>query len=135
MITNVTYCLLPADLDLTPILAGLFQFDGVVLHDGEVDHPVTSATEAARLFAVVMRPGDGVRFHSCTVSATEGGWLYKIDGDRAVVGVSGDAKIAAEAFRAALLGMVPQGVICYWGEQPPPESVSDFVAASKHPYI
>lgn len=115
---------------MAPLLSTLFEFDGVVFHNDESDLAIASASEAEHVFATLMRPGQGVRFSTSQVPRTEGGWLYKIEDDRAVAGISGDVHGPDSYFQSALHALVPGGLICTWGDLPPPMSASEF--ASSH---
>jgi hypothetical protein len=133
MQTVDTYCLLPEGADLGATLIRLFLFDGVVFHDGHVDHDVRSGPEAAKTFERLMRNGDHIRFHTSIVPDTEGGWLYRLDDASGVIGISGNAHVSAATFRRALLDAVPGGRCCTWGDQPPPMTRAEFLHAVQSP--
>jgi hypothetical protein len=130
METVDSYCLLPEDADLAAALERLFRLTGEVYHDGEVDHRLASARDAAAAFARLMRDGDAVRLMEARVEGTQGGWLYRLADGAAVIGLSGDAAIPGEVFRRKLRQAIPGGQCCTIGDQPPPMTRSEFQRAS-----
>jgi len=130
METVDTYCLLPEGADLTAVLDRLFRFTHEVYHDGEAEHRIASARDAAAAFSRLMRNGDAVRLMEARIEGTQGGWLYRLSDGAAVIGLSGDAAIPGEVFRRKLRQAVPGGECCTIGDQPPPMTRGEFRRAS-----
>jgi hypothetical protein len=127
METYDTYCLVPESADLAEPLDRLFRFDGVVYHDGAVDHPIHSGSAAATAFALLMRVGDSIRFRQSAIDHTEGGWLYRLEDGSPVIGLSGAADIPEATFQRALEAVIPECPCLTVGDQPPPMTRSQFM--------
>ena len=127
METYETYCLVPERADLAEALDRLFFFDSVVYHDGDADHRIQAGLEAATAFSRLMRNGDFIRFHVSRVDCTQGGWLYRLEDESPVIGLSGDAGVPETVFQRVLEGAIPGCQCCTFGDQPPPMTSSEFL--------
>lgn len=127
METYDTYCLVPESIDLAEVLNRLFQFEGVIYHDGAVDHRIHDGVEAASVFSRLMRDGDFIRFYVSMVDQTQGGWLYRLADGSAVIGLSGDVSAPGTVFAHALEDTMPGCQCCVFGDQPPPMTRVEFI--------
>ena len=127
METYDTYCLIPERTELIRPLDLLFYFDDVVYHDGVIDHPIRSASEAANAFSNLLRDGDFIRFQDSKIDRTEGGWLYRLEDGSPVIGLSGDVDVSGAVFRQLLEAAIPNCQCCTLGDQPPPSTTTEFM--------
>ena len=104
METCDTYALVPDGTDLAEVLDRLFHFEGVIFHDGHVDHPYHGGAEAASALSRRMRDGDHIRFQVSPIDRTRGGWLYRLTDGSAVTWYS---RIVGSCRAARILGFTP----------------------------
>ncbi|MCR9248383.1 MAG: hypothetical protein NXI31_25420 [bacterium] len=128
METYEVYCLLPDRSSLEALLETLFEFDGVYPPAGADEPPLLDAAAVVRTFDRYMRDGEGICFPRAKVPGTAGGWLYREWMGEAVIGLSADAD-APQSASDRLAELVPGGVVRLWGDQPPPQTRAEFLAA------